>query len=502
MSPDTARPTNIRPMKHIFNKLAIFAPGFEKARFLEYSALTNNVAMFKYWSLSFGLLLGSVSLWTSCGNDQAVKTVDGWQILFNGKDLSGWSRLNGDAEYTVEDGVIVGTAKPNSPNTFLTTDRKYGDFALEFEVMIDTFINSGVQFRSNSTDYMNGKVHGYQVEIDASSRAWSGGIYDESRRGWLFPMGLNEAGGRAYKPMGWNKIYVEAVGPEIKTWVNDKPAAFLIDDLTLNGFIALQIHSIERAELNGRKIRWRNIRLKENPTERKPGKFPFVFNTTANQLSEAEVALGWVSLYNGQNTDQWRGIFQEHFPEKGWTSNNGELTLQAVPNPEDRGGDLVTRDQFAHFDLQLEFNLSKGANSGVKYFVTEEYKESPGFGIGLEYQILDDSEHPDAKEGIDGNRTLGSLYDLIPADKPERFVRPPGEWNHVRIVVMPNNTVQHWLNQIKVLEYERGSQSFNNLVKASKYKNYKNFGLAKQGHILLQDHGDAVKFRSIKIKTL
>jgi len=135
--------------------------------------------MFKNWISIPSFLLGLVLLF-SCGNPKhSNEIVDGWLILFNGKDLSGWTRLNGNAEFIVEDGVIVGTTKPNSPNTFLVTDHKYSDFALEFEVKIDTFINSGVQFRSNSTDYMNGKVHGYQAEIDPSSRAWSGGIYDE-----------------------------------------------------------------------------------------------------------------------------------------------------------------------------------------------------------------------------------------------------------------------------------------------------------------------------------
>lgn len=438
----------------------------------------------------------------SCGDSgHQAEIIDGWHILFNGKDLTGWSRLNGNAEYVVEDGVIIGTTKPNTPNTFLATDQKFGDFALEFEVKIDTFINSGVQFRSNSTDYMNGKVHGYQAEIDPSSRAWSGGIYDESRRGWLFPMGLNPEGGKAYKPLAWNKIYVEAIGSEIKTWVNDQPAAYLIDDMTLNGFVALQIHSVDRPEFHGRKIQWRNIRLKENPDKRE-GNFPFVVNTNVDDLSSAEKALGWIALFDGKNTDQWRGVHQQDFPTQGWKISDGELVVEATADPEKRAGDLVTRDEFSAFEFQLEFNLSKGGNSGIKYFVTEEYKESPLSGIGLEYQILDDQEHPDAKEGIAGNRTLGSLYDLIPADKPDRFVRPTGEWNHVRIVVRPDNTVEHWLNQIKVLDYKRGSQAFLNLVKNSKYKTYKNFGLAKQGHILLQDHGDEVKFRNIKIRPL
>lgn len=440
--------------------------------------------------------------YSSCNNSQTTpEMVDGWHILFNGEDLAGWSRLNGNAEFIVEEGVIVGTTKRNTPNTFLVTDRKYSDFALEFEVKIDTFINSGVQFRSNSTDYMNGKVHGYQAEIDPSSRSWSGGIYDESRRGWLFPMGLNPKGGKAFKPAEWNKIYVEAIGPEIKTWVNDVPAAFLIDDMTMSGFVALQIHSIERAELVGREIRWRNIRLKENP-EKRESTFPYVVNTRANDLSDAEKDLGWISLFDGNNANAWRAIHQEDFPDHGWKIESGNLMYEKPLDENIKTGDLVTRDQYGSFDFQLEFNLSKGGNSGIKYFVNESSSPEGLSGIGLEYQIIDDQDHPQVKEegGLPPTHTLGSLYDLIEADKPDRFVRPPGEWNHLRIVAYPDQRVEHWLNYIKILEYRRGSTAYTELVKNSKYRDFKDFGMAAKGHLLLQNHGDAIRFRSIKIK--
>jgi hypothetical protein len=162
---------------------------------------------------------------------------------------------------------------------------------------------------------------------------------------------------------------------------------------------------------------------------------------------------------------------------------------------------FVTEDQYAAFDLSFEFKLTPGANSGVKYFVTLK-EQTTGSAIGLEYQILDDKEHPDAKLGRDGNRTLASLYDLITADKSPRGLKPIGEWNRARLVVTPDNKVTHYLNGFKVLSYTRGSQEFKDLVAISKYKDWDNFGEAEKGHILLQDHGDNVSFRNIKIKTL
>ncbi len=442
-----------------------------------------------------------------CGSNEPNQVTSNgeWHSIFNGENLDGWKRLNGSAEFVVEDGVIVGTTKRGEPNTFLATERDYSDFALQFEFLLDTFINSGVQIRSNSlSDYQNGRVHGYQVELDPSSRQWTGGIYDESRRGWLYPMQLHpDGGGSTFKVGDWNKVYVEAVGDEIKTWVNDVPAAFLVDDFTDEGFIALQIHSVDRPELNGRKIMWRNIQVKTGNFDRKPGDFGYVVNTKPNSLTEAQRQMGWIELFSGQSTDAWRAAHATEFPSSGWKIEDGALMVEESGGEESAfGGDIVTKDEFSSFEFELEFMLSEGANSGIKYFVTEEYDQTEGSAIGLEYQLLDDEEHPDAKMGRDGNRTLGSLYDLMTAEKPARFLRPPGEWNHARIVVKKDNTVEHWLNYVKILKYKRGSSQFNSLVKESKYKDWQGFGLADQGHILLQDHGNHVKFRSIRVRNI
>ena len=166
-----------------------------------------------------------------------------------------------------------------------------------------------------------------------------------------------------------------------------------------------------------------------------------------------------------------------------------------------RTGDLVTINQYKAFELNFEFKLTPGANSGVKYFVTE----TPGSkaGLGLEYQVLDDERHPDAKAGVEGDRTLASLYDLIPSIKVEpRFQRKIGEWNQGKIIVYPNNHVEHWLNGFKVVEYERGNNIYKVLVAHSKYAKSKGFGLGEKGPILLQQHGDNIFFRNLKIREL
>jgi hypothetical protein len=190
------------------------------------------------------------------------------------------------------------------------------------------------------------------------------------------------------------------------------------------------------------------------------------------------------------------------FPPKGWLYADGTMHVLASEGKEESGGgDIVTDSLYSAFDLSFEFKITPGCNSGVKYFVTLS-EVTKGSAIGLEYQVLDDALHPDAKLGRNGDRTLASLYDLIPANKQPRFVRPIGAWNTGRIIVYPNNHVEHYLNGVKVLEYERGSKEFKDLVAISKYVIWKNFGEAKEGHLLLQDHGNECFFRSIKVKRL
>ncbi len=437
---------------------------------------------------------------------------ESWKNLFDGKTLNGWKILNGKAKYQVVNGTIIGTTVKGEANSFLATNIDYGDFILELDLKVGN-MNSGIQIRSfsdTSSKGMNtkekitdGRVRGYQVEIDPSDRAWSGGIYDEARRGWMYQTEMNPAAKIAFIKNGWNKYRIEAIGSVIRTWVNDIPVTYLVDDMNLTGFIALQVHGVKDRE-DGQQVQWKNIRIQTGAAMRpRPldTKTP-VANYTLNTISPQEKAQGFTLLFNGNNLEGWRTAGQTTPPEKGWQVDNGILhILPQVANQNSKFGDMVSINQFKAFELKFDFKLTEGANSGIKYFVTESGTSKAG--LGLEYQILDDERHPDAKLGTEGNRTLSSLYDLIPADKIDaRFQKKIGEWNHGKIVVYPNNLVQHWLNGFKVVEYKRGSNIYKVLVAHSKFVKSKNFGLAEKGPILLQDHGDAVFYKNIKIREL
>lgn len=223
-------------------------------------------------------------------------------------------------------------------------------------------------------------------------------------------------------------------------------------------------------------------------------------SASANKLSKKEENSGWRLLFDGKSFNGWRGFHSDKVPA-GWAIEDG--CIKKIPSHGElgqAGGDLITVDQFDNFEFSVEWKMAKGANSGIKYLVSESLPPAGKSGVSFEYQVLDDDNHPDAKAGIAGNRTAGSLYDLIPASKAKK-VNPIGEFNQTRIVVKGNH-IEHWLNGVKVVEFERGGEKLKQHIAASKFKNTKGFGETAKGHILLQDHGDAVWYRNIKIRAI
>jgi len=226
-----------------------------------------------------------------------------------------------------------------------------------------------------------------------------------------------------------------------------------------------------------------------------------------NLLIAEEKAAGWTLLFDGKTFTGWRGLGREGIPEGHWVIEEGaikKIPSQDVPRQADgqplEGGDLMTIKTFENFELLLEWKISPGGNSGIKYNVSEQMSISlpPRYAaLGFEYQVLDDETHPDAKIGA--NRTAAALYDLI--EPKGKILKPVGEYNTARIVFNGSHG-EHWLNGIKVLEYELGTPEMKSLVASSKYKIIPDFATRRTGHIILQDHGDAVWYRNIKIREI
>jgi hypothetical protein len=215
-----------------------------------------------------------------------------------------------------------------------------------------------------------------------------------------------------------------------------------------------------------------------------------------NTLTPKEEKQGWKLLFNGRNLDGWTSVGRETQPERGWTVENGVLIVNK--GEPQRGGDIITKEQYSDFDFMVDFKLTRGANSGIKYFFLRYDK---GGWLGLEYQVLDDNVHPDAKAGRGGNRLQAGLYDMF-APARNKKDSPVGEWNQARIV-SKGSKVTHYLNGKKVLAFDRKSQKYWDAYELSKYKGSEpRFGEVEKGHILLQDHQDEVAFRNIKIRVL
>jgi hypothetical protein len=222
-------------------------------------------------------------------------------------------------------------------------------------------------------------------------------------------------------------------------------------------------------------------------------------NTKDNTLTKKEKKAGWKLLFDGKTSAGWMNAKTKTFPTSGWEIKDGTLTINPESRKQGGGGDIVTVEKCKNFELIVDFRYTKGANSGIKYFIDTESDNGALASIGCEYQVLDDINHPDAKAGINGNRTLAGLYDLIPP-KNKRD-NGPDAWNRASIIVN-GNKVQHWLNGQLTVEYERGNDAWKELVATSKFKGSPGFGEVKEGRILLQDHGNLVSFKNIKIREI
>lgn len=441
---------------------------------------------------------------TACSE---TKNQEPWIDLLDGKILNGWTQKGGEANYKMENGTLVGTTVLNTPNSFLTTDKMYGDFILELEYKVDPKLNSGIQIRSNSlAAYRNGRVHGYQVEIDPSERSWSAGIYDEARRGWLYNLADNPNARKAFQQNEWNKYRIEAIGDTLKTWINDIPAVHLVDDMTKSGFIGLQVHGVGTdKEKEGIQVRWKNVKIITEELEKYTKPTTLSPKLTKNNLTDDEEKNGWKLLFDGKTFDGWRGIGIETIPKGHWKIENGNIQKIAsgdVPTKPDgqplEGGDLISKETFQNFELKFEWKISEGGNSGVKYNVDESISIENGStgALGYECQVLDDLKH---KDNSNPTHRAGSLYDMIEATG--KIMKPVGAFNTAR-VVYNGAVLEHWLNGVKVIEANTDSPEFANFFKESKYHKYPNFNKHKNAHIVLQDHGDDCWFRNIKIKRI
>jgi hypothetical protein len=220
-----------------------------------------------------------------------------------------------------------------------------------------------------------------------------------------------------------------------------------------------------------------------------------------NRLTDREKKDGWQLLFDGTSMNRWKTASSDSFPSKGWTIDNGELSIEEAGGRQ-TAGDIITREQFEEFEFTLDFKLTAGANSGIKYSVHLFNPPVRGLGaaLGPEYQLLDDDKHPDARGGRNGNRKLGSLYDILPSSTG-KAIRPIGEWNTARIISKGDH-VEHWLNGVKVLEYEKASDAYKTAFAQSKFNVVADFAKDPKGHLLLQDHGNKVYFKNIKIRKL
>jgi len=364
--------------------------------------------------------------------------------LFDGKTLDGWKQLGGKAKYEAKDAAIVGASVPNTSNSFLCTKKTYGDFVLEYEFKVDPSLNSGVQIRSNSIkSHKSGRVHGYQVEIDPSKRAWTAGIYDESRRGWLNNLVGNDPARNAFKQNEWNKVRIEAIGDSLKTWLNGVAAADLVDSMTLRGFIGLQVHGVGK-RTEPLSVSWRRLQIKD--------------------LGDRK----WLPLFDGKTLDGWSPT-----PGGKWEVKDGAI-VGTCPKTEQKHGILVSDKKYRDFTIRLKFKAVKG-NSGL-YFRVDKVKSNVNVN-GFQAEI---AANDMAVGGL--YETGGRGWVVKPDAKLIKKLVKQGEWNQMTVSARGKRIVVHVNNR-----------------KTSELKNDRG---RTEGHLGLQLHGGQemhVEYKDIEI---
>ncbi len=390
------------------------------------------------------------------GAKKAKKIRYGWTSLFDGKTLEGWTQRNGTATYRIEDGAIVGQTTKGSPNSFLCTDKLYGDFELMFEVKVDNRLNSGVQIRSQTRGGPKGRVNGPQVEIEASGDkgAEAGYVYGEAAGGWMTPKSQLKPH-KHFKDGAWNVYRVLAVGPTIRVWINGA----LISDLTHvekyethpKGFIGLQVHGIGR-RAGPYEVAWRNLLIRD--------------------FSD-----GWKTIYNGKDLSGWKTT-GNWLPQK-----DGSLLIQ--PRPGEKGWQrydayLWSERKYKDFVLDVEYKYPPGGNSGVFFRVG---KLADPVATGIEAQILDSSGH----KGPMGHHDHGGIIRTVGASK--NMSRAAGEWNRM-VVTCKGSHLQVELNGTDIIDVRLDTSAVKDRP--------------LEGYIGLQDHGEPnnLHFRNIRVLEL
>jgi hypothetical protein len=332
------------------------------------------------------------------------------------QSFAGMRQLGGKARYEIKDGVITGTSTLDTPNSFMATEKEYGDFELEYEFKVHSLLNSGVQIRSQSrADFNNGRVHGYQIEIDPSSRGWTGGLFEEAKRGWLQNMENQPETRAAFKADDWNHIKVRAVGAHLQTWLNGMPATDTFDAQTQKGFIALQVHNIKQPEQNGTQVQWRDLKITD--------------------LGEHT----WAPLFDGKTLNGWIAS-----GGGAWSVVEGAISGTSAAN-EARYGLLVSEKEYGDFTIKAVFRVTQG-NSG--FYLRGQTGESEGGITGLQAEICADDE-------------TGGLYEsggrqwVAQTDKKlmtEKKVYRSGDWNELWVSASGPRVVVH-INGTKTADF-------------------------------------------------